>query len=203
MRHSFGVSPQSRIIYRDATVCLMHHHAFGECTNAVFREDVMRPEKYYLLFIYSLIGMAIALYQVVNRWDDMRATYFSDPLTRQMTTGQIVASTYHSVSGRTGTSFIPDIAYTYQVNGVEYRSTKITFEHRDFSSSAHVESFIQYYPVGRSVPVYYDPTDPQLASLERFSKGDFVPIVIIFVVSLFFFVISGAAVIALQRTQKR
>jgi hypothetical protein len=181
----------------------MHHHACSACTDAVFREDVVRPEKYSLLLIYSLVGMAIALYQVANRWDDLRATYFSDPLTRQMVTGQIVASTYHSVSHRTGTSFIPDITYTYQVNGVQYRSTKITFELRDYSSQAHVERFIQYYAVGRSVPVYYDPADPHLASLERFSKGNFVPIVILFLVSLFFFVISGTAVIALQRAQKR
>lgn len=171
--------------------------------HAVFDEAAVRPEKYYLLFIYSLIGMAIALFQVVNRWDDMRATYFSDPLTRQMTMGQIVSSTYHTVSNRSGTSFVPDITYTYQVNGVLYRSTKIAFEPHDFARQSRVETFVHYYAVGRSVPVYYDPADPHLATFERFSKGDFVPTFVIFWVSLFFFLISGAAVIALQHAQKR
>lgn len=62
---------------------------------------------------------------------------------------------------------VPVIQYHYAVNGREYTSSTVIFGTRKrFKTQAEVEQDIAGYPVGKTVPVHYDPTDPGIAALE-------------------------------------
>jgi hypothetical protein len=61
---------------------------------------------------------------------------------------------------------VPDIEYAYAVDGVEYRSTRISLG--DLApGSPEGEAALQRYQVGRTGPVFYNPDNPREAVLER------------------------------------
>lgn len=59
---------------------------------------------------------------------------------------------------------VPDLAYTYEVNGEAYKSNKIQFGAWS-SGRMGAESFIERHGVGSETTVLYDPANPKLAIL--------------------------------------
>ena len=66
-----------------------------------------------------------------------------------------------SVSRRlkTKTGTLSDISYSYWVNDKEYVNDRIYFGHNN--------TRVKLYPLGKEVVVFYNPQDPQQASLNR------------------------------------
>lgn len=60
---------------------------------------------------------------------------------------------------------VAQIAYTYEVGEESYRGTRFTLAEK--VAESEVPDVLARYPVGKSVPVFYDPTDPANAVLER------------------------------------
>ena len=63
----------------------------------------------------------------------------------------------------------PIVIYTYQVDGRPYQAFRVRAD-EDHSRTRHVgdaDRTLARYPVGSNVTVYYDPTDPAMAALER------------------------------------
>lgn len=81
--------------------------------------------------------------------------------------GVIRSSTVKSESGSDGTTYRPEVVYTYTVDGTEYTGSLIAYGLKGSSSS---RSFAQHYdskyPEGSAVPVAYDPARPQTSVLE-------------------------------------
>lgn len=83
--------------------------------------------------------------------------------------GVIRSSTVTSQRGsKGGTTYKPEVTYSYTIDGTEYRGDLIAYGLKGSSSSSR--GFAQYYdnkyPEGSTVPVAYDPAHPQTSVLE-------------------------------------
>jgi len=67
---------------------------------------------------------------------------------------------------RTSTTYEAAIHYRYTVNGTEYSSDRVSFGEYSSSNRAHAQGIVSRYPAGKTVQVYYDPNDPEVAVLE-------------------------------------
>ena len=65
----------------------------------------------------------------------------------------------------------PRVAYTYTVNGSEFRGTRISYSGHGTSKAA-MEALIAPYPIGRVVRVFFDPESPATSVLENAPSKD-------------------------------
>jgi Protein of unknown function (DUF3592) len=85
------------------------------------------------------------------------------------TTPGIVEKSYSVLDRRTRSVHI---VYTYEVGAVPYRSGRVAFGSH---SPAAGRRWLRDYPVGASVPVYFNPEDPATSVLEpRLIEGNWV-----------------------------
>lgn len=86
-----------------------------------------------------------------------------------MVLGQVVSSRVtSSTSSEGGTTYEPDIHYAYDIGGRAYNSRRVAFG--GFTSTSNprdAEKHTARYPAGAVVQVYYNPANPQDATLER------------------------------------
>ncbi len=86
-----------------------------------------------------------------------------------MVLGQVVSSMItSSSSSEGGTTYSPDIRYAYDVGGRAYHSNRVAFG--GFTSTSNprdAQKHTDRYPAGSVVQVYYNPNNPQDATLER------------------------------------
>ena len=78
-----------------------------------------------------------------------------------------------------GTTYTPDVAYTYEVDGQEFTSDRHSFFEISSSSREFSEQIVQKYPVGTRVSAYYNPSEPSSAVIEM-DDSSFPYAVIIF-----------------------
>ena len=60
----------------------------------------------------------------------------------------------------------PRIQYSYEVDGRGYKSDRIDFDYPFFETEQEAQAFLEMYPVGAPLTVYYDPDDPGAALLD-------------------------------------
>ena len=60
--------------------------------------------------------------------------------------------------------FVPRVIYEYKVGDRPYRNDRIFVVSQ---GNSNAEATVAQFPVGRQVPVYYDPADPTQAALVR------------------------------------
>jgi hypothetical protein len=77
-----------------------------------------------------------------------------------------VRTTDSQSNGKTTRMYSADIRYRYQVSGKTYVSGQVSLSDHSSSSSSGMKKLIWRYPAGKSVSVYYNPTDPKDALLE-------------------------------------
>ena len=63
--------------------------------------------------------------------------------------------------------FLPAFEYTYSVSGIEYKGTALTLWPRITYDRRVADEWINEYPEGKQVTVYYNPDKPKLAVLEK------------------------------------
>ena len=85
-------------------------------------------------------------------------------------TNGVIRSATMSVNGGLAryhkTYYAAKIAYDYQVGGVAYSSTKVSFGDYGDDNPNHARTILNYYPEGSQVSVFYKPNDPSVAVLE-------------------------------------
>ena len=82
----------------------------------------------------------------------------------KITKGRVLSSGVESHSSDDGTTYSPNIKYSYTVNGKKY--TNDDYELSDSSSSGSwAHNVVRNHPAGKKIDVYYDPADPQDAAL--------------------------------------
>ena len=89
---------------------------------------------------------------------------------------------HHSSKG--GPTYSIDVLFSYQVNGVTYRSSRYDLEGGSSSGAQDKQAVVERLPPGARVACYYDPANPGYASLDR----GFPSIMFLGLIPLFFFV---------------
>lgn len=81
--------------------------------------------------------------------------------------GQVLAAVVGVQSGENGPTYFPRITYTYNVNGQTYQNDRLVIGGGISGNRGPAEQIVARYPAGSSVPVYFNPANPQEAVLER------------------------------------
>ena len=103
----------------------------------------------------------------------------------QITDSHVSRSQSTDSDGDTSTSYSARVAYTYQVGGQAYSGHNIAFGFNpSYSNESKAQATAARYVVGSQVTVYYDPSNPSDAVLERQASGSNVGMIlgIIFIV---------------------
>ncbi|MBN8712260.1 MAG: hypothetical protein BGO12_18025 [Verrucomicrobia bacterium 61-8] len=92
--------------------------------------------------------------------------------------GIILSSTVKTQSDSDGTTYKPEVTYTYTVDGTEYRGDLIAYGMKGSSASyGFAQHYDKKYPEGSTIPVAYDPAKPQTSVLEPgVSKRAFITV---------------------------
>lgn len=106
------------------------------------------------------------------------ALYFAYQATTNYMQGTAAAS-WHSTNGtitnngtavdwlRKGYNLIPQVTYTYKVNGREYICDRISYPPPSSRRMDKAQKFLEKYPIKSHPTVYFDPKNPNIASLQR------------------------------------
>jgi hypothetical protein len=118
--------------------------------------------------LFSLVFVAIGagvLYYARSVSQKMQQS-LSWPSTRgEIAHSAVLRETQNSSSSNAPT-YKADVAYRYQVQGRDYSSEQVSLA--DYSSTTgRAQSIVNRYPHGAPVTVYYNPTNPAEAVLER------------------------------------
>jgi len=123
----------------------------------------------FIVIVCAAFPALIIVAVVVKLWEVRQAK------TWPSTAGKVVISTVASHKqnpGVFGYDFSdtevtnePRVEYVYSVAGKKYRGQRITIGEK--TSGFELEEILARYPVGAGVTVYYDPTKPDKAVLER------------------------------------
>lgn len=147
-----------------------------------------------------LLCSFIALWCVISAFDnfnDVRGAVFVRSEAYKTTTGEILSSSVAQYyDGKRRPTNREDrhtygyvILYRYVVAGKNYTSDQVSFTSKLVSSHpAYAEKYVNKYPVGRTVTVYYKADEPSFAVLEPQNKFGglfgFMGLLIVFILSL-------------------
>ncbi len=113
-----------------------------------------------LCIFAALAGLALLL---IAAFDLRKATLAK---TWPTTEGRILDSRLREKTDSDGTSYEVAILYEYWVNGVAHRSDVWRIRAGSSSFTKSASRTVASYPVGASVPVYFNPENPADAMLE-------------------------------------
>lgn len=110
------------------------------------------------LILTLMIGCAL-----LSNIDNLR-WLFVDVKTFHQTSGQVLLSKIEPGGIYGGWRF--DITYRYKVGELEFVSNRVHFGHQAEDNPSYAQSYVEKYPVGEQVIVFYDPNEPENAVLE-------------------------------------
>lgn len=129
-----------------------------------------------LIFIGIGIGMLIRLFKNISKaqhsknWLVTQAEIISSGLDAETTT---------DTEGYQTTTYIANVQFNYVVHNQTFESNRINFDYgMRTSNRKKQQSIVDQYPVGRKVPVYYNPENPADSVLERKVDGAFTTILV-------------------------
>ncbi len=128
----------------------------------------MRTQWLFVIVLFTL-GLGLLGYN----WSQQHKAWES----RQWPTvqGQVISTGMAESSDDNGVAYAPIVRYTYEVDGVEYQSSRIAFGPTEYTSSRRkVAQVLARYPEGSAVTVHYNPNDPHEAVLETQVQGSLV-----------------------------
>jgi hypothetical protein len=103
------------------------------------------------------------------------------PSTAGIITNSGVISIPRGASHGGGYSYHAHVSYSYELNNQSYSGNTVYFGCCDGSRDDQA-AIAQHYPVNSKVEVYYDPTNPEISTLDR--GFHFEPVIGIFLVGL-------------------
>jgi len=80
--------------------------------------------------------------------------------------GQVRSSSVQTNHKGDSPTYIPDVGYSYLVNKDSYFNTRLVYGNRNSGRIKDVQKVIDQYPVGRTVKVYYNPSNPSESVIE-------------------------------------
>ena len=141
----------------------------------------MQPSKTVLMYarsaiIYLVLGIFIATGASAMLGGVNELLLAQASASWSITQGTIIHSEIQSSSDSDGTTYQPIIRFTYQAKGQEFRGNKVFFG-GGFSSGdiSYSRRITQKYPKGKTVKVFYHPSEPQQSVLEAgLTKKSFI-----------------------------
>jgi len=94
--------------------------------------------------------------------------------------GFIVSSTVTPHKNR----FTADISYNYDVCGVTYTANRVAILQHAFDALSPAQAFIDRYPKGKMIPVFYSQYNSERAVLQPGIPGDTILLLVVGVLSL-------------------
>jgi hypothetical protein len=124
------------------------------------RGQVIIAKVLSVLFFLGAIAVGAAI------WNSYRNSLESP--TWPSANGEVLESRIVGVGGGRGESGVrADIRYLYQVDGVQYRGSRVTYQRRRGDlAEEYAQAVMERYPVGGPVRVYYRPNHPNTSVLE-------------------------------------
>ncbi|CAG1015949.1 hypothetical protein ANAEL_05413 [Anaerolineales bacterium] len=118
-----------------------------------------------LLPLLILGGLGYFLY----KRNQQSMAYRQSAQTWQSVTGTIMMSSVQSSYSSGSHSTYPVVVYQYEVRGQRYQSQRIKAGEQflNVRISGQAEATVQKYPIGSTVTVYYNPSNPAESVLER------------------------------------
>lgn len=115
----------------------------------------------------SPILLLVVCIITASRWHDFRGSHLLRRDSLAKTQGVIISSRLRPSDTRHY-----EIVYEFAVDGKKYQSDEVTFAHTGTRSNPKfARDYVQRYPTGMSVTVFYDPADPGFSVLEPESTG--------------------------------
>jgi hypothetical protein len=132
----------------------------------------------YLLPVAAMLiaGLGIYGFLDIRRQQKLSAAW---PITLgKITTSRVVEVEETDKDNKTVTKYGEQIAFTYRLGSHDYKGTTRAWGWTElYSTPEGAEAIVAQYPVGRDVPVYYDPAAPVSAVLEpRNNAGAYAPL---------------------------
>jgi len=120
-------------------------------------------KNYSLSLQLGIILMAFTLYGVYDNFNSLKYLG-ADPSQFQQTSGRIISSNIGMNGTRGGWKFY--IQYEYYIEGNKMTSERVHFGYQASSNPSYAQEYINKYPIGKEVIVYYNPDDPRESVLE-------------------------------------
>jgi hypothetical protein len=86
--------------------------------------------------------------------------------------GRVKSSRISYESSTEKTNGMPYVVYVYEVNGRKYEGSVIVPGDLTIAGNDYAAKIVARYPAGTNVSVYYNPSNPEDAFLERYSSSD-------------------------------
>ncbi len=118
-----------------------------------------------------LVGFCIPLFALVSILifnPDPLLWWFTDSSHFETTHGKIIASSI-SLDGSASMNALGwhfEILYEYAVDKKVYTSDKVIYSSTGSSDKNYALNYVNKYPVGKEITVYYDPNHPEKSVLE-------------------------------------
>ncbi len=143
-----------------------------------------------LLIAVGLIVIALVLQLRARRsmsWPSTTGVVNSATIDERVKTG----------SNGTSTLYCPMIAYEYEVDGHHYMQNRLLMGGPVSSRSrSRVQKWVDRYPEGSAVKIYYNPADPSESVLERKANG---PVMILWGMAAILVLVAIGAGVMIER----
>jgi hypothetical protein len=124
--------------------------------------------------IASILFFAISIILIYNNWYEIKLNYFGDINSFLKIEGTIQDAGIALSNRKTSIYYYPCVTYSYNVNNVQYKSERISFEGVRFNENGLAKSYMRRFPIGGKVQVYYDPENPRISVLDPNGRNYYV-----------------------------
>jgi hypothetical protein len=121
--------------------------------------------KRWMAWIFLIVGAAAICFGFVSLVRSLQCKGWP-VVTGVIRTGEIK----EKGGGEGGSTYTPHISYEYTANGSRFTAEKIAFGMASGSMSDG-QTFLRSYPIGKTVLVHYNPSDPSEAVLDTAMHG--------------------------------
>ncbi|MBC2711526.1 MAG: DUF3592 domain-containing protein [Desulfosarcina sp.] len=153
-------------------------------------------------FLFPVAGIVVLYFGVnalINGYESRNW-----PTVQGQISNSYVDRQHKSRPGTTGSSirYVARIGYEYTINGKTYYCDTIGFGKSEYGSQKRSKAlkYLEQYPKGKPVTVYYDPADPHNAVLKAGITGGAM---LIMAMGLLFMIVGAASFIALRNHRRR
>ena len=150
--------------------------------------------------VLGIIGIVLIIVYFRNK-SKSKASQSWPSVAGQIVERKVKVSTSTDEDGFTSTSYLPQVTYTYTVNGTVYESHRVAFGSApSYNSNQKAEEFLTPYVEGAGVTVFYNPEKPGESVLNqtmRSMTAGLVVGIIFMVVMICLFCFAGVGLLRL------
>ena len=132
-----------------------------------------------IIILLGLVGITTV------RWHDIKGSFLISRESLQQTPGIINSSKIECYSGRNGRLYRFAIVYNYNVDREKFVSDSVSFSQGHALDEQTARQYVEKYPVGKNVPVFYKIDEHSFSALEPENKDLFLSVIFIIPILMF------------------